>query len=609
MRSSNFDDLDHGETLRGFREGQTVFGRYRLEKILGRGGMGVVWLGWDGKLERNMALKFLPEMVARDKMAVDDLKRETKRCLDITHPNIVRVYDFLEDEAKGLAGISMEYVDGNNLSNLRASREDRCFEVRELNDWAKALCEAMEYAHREVKVVHRDLKPANLMVTAGKLKVADFGIARSLVDSMSRVSANVGSSSGTLVYMSPQQAMGDTASALDDLYALGATLYDLLTGRPPFYTGNIYEQLKERAPTSVSVRRAELQSGKEPVPQEWEKTIAACLEKDPAKRPQSAGEVAYRLGLAKDYERSGMAEEPKRKTVRVNDLPTRPLEEKSSSLSTKSNAPMGLLLSMLALIVIGMGWRYGIEQPRQEEEKKRVTAIVEAQQQAAEANHQKELAEAKAKTDEAVQQRLAAEANAREAERQKQAAEAQRQIELADAKARTDAAERQRQAADAKAKADAAERQRQAADAKAKADVAERQRLTAEAQLKAEQERQQKAEAAKPALIDGTWSGSLPFQDSGGGRGYHAFTLRISNGGRLIDVTYADGTSHQWAGTRDGNHIQFNDRNSINNYVSEWNLSVNARGNGLKVSRFGKVIAGPLRGGTYMAQGILNREN
>ena len=109
-----------------------MFGRYRLEKILGRGGMGVVWLGWDGKLERNMALKFLPEMVARDKMAVDDLKRETKRCLDITHPSIVRVYYFLEDENRGVAGISMEYVDGDNLSNIRAPRVDHCFEVLEI---------------------------------------------------------------------------------------------------------------------------------------------------------------------------------------------------------------------------------------------------------------------------------------------------------------------------------------------------------------------------------------------------------------------------------------------------------------------------------------------
>jgi len=127
-------------------------------------------------------------------------------------------------------------------------------------------------------VVHWDLKPANLMVTlGGKFKVADFGIARSLVDSMSRVSVNVGSSSGTLVYMSPQQAMGEPSSALDDIYALGATLYDLLTGRPPFYTGNVYEQLKERVPTSVCERRVELNAGKELIPTEWEETIMACL--------------------------------------------------------------------------------------------------------------------------------------------------------------------------------------------------------------------------------------------------------------------------------------------------------------------------------------------
>ena len=86
----------------------------------------------------------------------------------------MRVYDFLEDETRGVAGISMEYVDGNNLSNLRADREDRSFEVAELTAWVRALCEALKYAHGEAKVVHRDLKPANLMVTSeGKLKVAD----------------------------------------------------------------------------------------------------------------------------------------------------------------------------------------------------------------------------------------------------------------------------------------------------------------------------------------------------------------------------------------------------------------------------------------------------
>ncbi len=289
---SNFDDIDLGATLTGFRAGQKVFQRFTLRQMLGRGGMGVVWLAGDESLERDVALKFLPELVVRDRLAVADLKRETNRCLKLTHAHIVRVHDFVEDQARGLAAISMEYVDGDNLSNLRAEREHRCFEVEELRPWIKQLCEALDYAHTRAKMVHRDLKPANLMLTGdGELKVADFGVARSLVDSVSRVSAPVGA--GTLVYMSPQQALGQFATVADDIYSLGATIYDLLTGRPPFFSGNIFEQVKSVAPTNVSQRRLELDvENGDPIPTEWEETIAACLAKNPADRPKSVLQVA-----------------------------------------------------------------------------------------------------------------------------------------------------------------------------------------------------------------------------------------------------------------------------------------------------------------------------
>lgn len=360
--AGTFNDLDYGETLRGFRAGQTVLGRYRLEHVLGRGGMGVVWLARDEILNRPVALKFLPEMMVRDKLAVADLKREANRCMDITHLNIVRVNDFLEDEARGIVGISMEYVDGDNLSNLRADREGRCFEARELRGWVESLCLALEYAHRKAKVVHRDLKPANLMVTKeGELKVADFGIARSLVDSLSRVSAGHDLSSGTLVYMSPQQAIGRAVSALDDVYSLGATLYDLLTGRPPFYTGNIYEQLKQVVPSPVSQRRTELGAGKEPIPPEWEKTIAACLEKDPAKRPQSAGEIAYRLGLGNEFSGQALPEIPKAEVIRTghakNSIGEGRQKEHSASASPDSQTPFSEDPSSLGLDVLKEQYR------------------------------------------------------------------------------------------------------------------------------------------------------------------------------------------------------------------------------------------------------------
>lgn len=103
------DNLDLGQTLRGFAAGQKVFGRYTLARLLGRGGMGVVWLAHDGKLEQDVALKFLPEIVANDPAAINDLKRETRRSLQLTHPHIVRIYDFVEDSR--LAAVAMEFVD------------------------------------------------------------------------------------------------------------------------------------------------------------------------------------------------------------------------------------------------------------------------------------------------------------------------------------------------------------------------------------------------------------------------------------------------------------------------------------------------------------------
>ena len=179
------------ETALDAAGGQVVFGRYTLVKVLGRGGMGIVWLARDEELERDVALKFLPDLMIQDRALLDQLKRETKRCLELTHPHIVRIHDFVHDERSGC--ISMEYVDGETLSNLRAEKEQKVFEPDEIAGWISQLCDALDYAHNHAKVIHRDLKPANLMVNQrGDLKVADFGIARSLVDSASRLTAEAG---------------------------------------------------------------------------------------------------------------------------------------------------------------------------------------------------------------------------------------------------------------------------------------------------------------------------------------------------------------------------------------------------------------------------------
>jgi serine/threonine protein kinase/Tfp pilus assembly protein PilF len=283
-------------TQREFVSGQRLFGRYTLIRILGRGGMGIVWLAHDEELERDVALKFLPDLIIHDAAVLSDLKRETRRCLELTHKNIVRIYDFVHDERSGC--ISMEHVDGETLSSLRCGKEQKVFEPAELTEWIGQLCDALDYAHNYAHVIHRDLKPANLMVNQrGELKVSDFGIARSLEDSMS-VITKAGGRSGTLAYMSPQQLEGERGTHLDDIYSLGASVYELLTSKPPFYVGNIDRQIREKIPPPMMERRKEFDIEAEPIPAVWEEWVAACLAKDPARRPQSTAEVARRLQLA-----------------------------------------------------------------------------------------------------------------------------------------------------------------------------------------------------------------------------------------------------------------------------------------------------------------------
>ena len=326
-------------TLREFVAGQKLFNRYTLIKTLGRGGMGVVWLARDDELERDVALKFLPELIIHDRAVLGDLKRETRRSLELTHKNIVRIYDFVHDQASGC--ISMEYVDGDTLSNLRADKPRKVFEPDELKDWTSQLCGALDYAHNHARIVHRDLKPANLMVNQrGDLKVADFGIARSLSDSISKLTMEHGKS-GTLVYMSPQQLDGDRGNHLDDVYSLGASIYELLTSKPPFYSGNVDRQIREKVPPSMTQRRKELEIEGDPIDAAWEEVVARCLAKNPARRPQSVAEIATRL------------EEPSPKTRRA------------TRAAKQSNKRVGLLVAV-GVLVVGIAavssWYFGFFQ-------------------------------------------------------------------------------------------------------------------------------------------------------------------------------------------------------------------------------------------------------
>src|SRR5437667_3417963 len=322
-------------TLREYRSGQKLFGRYTLIKILGRGGMGIVWLAHDEELEREVALKFLPDLIIHDAAVLSDLKRETRRCLELTHKNIVRIYDFVHDERSGC--ISMEYIDGDTLSNLRCDKERKVFEPTELTDWISQLCDALDYAHNYARIIHRDLKPANLMVNQrGELKVSDFGIARSLGDSLSVITM-AGGRSGTLSYMSPQQLEGERGTHLDDIYSLGASVYELLTSKPPFYVGNIDRQIREKVPPSMTERRKEFEIEAEPIPAAWEEWVAACLAKDPGRRPQSVREIARQLQMP-----SPEARPPSVRTF----------------FQRKKKRVLAIGLALLCLLALG-GWYFG----------------------------------------------------------------------------------------------------------------------------------------------------------------------------------------------------------------------------------------------------------
>jgi hypothetical protein len=272
--------------------------RYQIQQRIGRGGMGVVYLGIDTKTQDKVAVKFIPDAIKSDEAAISELRSETRKGRRLTHRNIVSILELLDDNGEDPPAIIMEYIDGPTLSALRIKQPGQIFEVdARFKDWVDQLLNALDYAHETARIVHRDLKPANIMVnSAGVLKVADFGIACSMRDSVSRVSVSQNNSAGTLLYMSPQQYMGRVPCESDDIYALGATLYELLTGKPPFHSGKVEQQLKEKIPPSVADRRAELGVKGAPIPPAWETVIAACLEKQPQNRPISI--TAIRAGLA-----------------------------------------------------------------------------------------------------------------------------------------------------------------------------------------------------------------------------------------------------------------------------------------------------------------------
>jgi len=281
------------ETLRRLTAGQRVFGRFLLEHVLGQGGMGVVWKARDEALEKVVALKFVLESRVCDPDAVAVLKHETRRCQELRHAGIVAIYDLHQDDEH--VAVSMEYVAGATLAAHKADRGVGVFDPEELLPWLDQLDAALTYAHTEARVVHRDLKPSNLILTdTGRLKVMDFGISHQIAETIAG-KTTTGVDGISLPYGSPQQLLGERARVADDIYSLGATIYDLLTGRPPFFRGKLDLQVLEIAPPPMGERRQELGRKGAPIPRQWEELVASSLAKEPESRPASVHEFVAAL--------------------------------------------------------------------------------------------------------------------------------------------------------------------------------------------------------------------------------------------------------------------------------------------------------------------------
>jgi tetratricopeptide (TPR) repeat protein len=263
-------------------------GRYRCQQLLGEGGMGQVWLVYDEQLERHVALKTLHQRSAADIEALRELKEEVQKCLELTHPNIIRIYDLAEPPGED-AFISMEYVSGEDLYERLKQHPEGRFSWKDIEPYASSLCDALEYAH-DHGMVHRDLKPQNLIVTQeNELKLADFGIAAPATGDEEEAVPRA----GTPVYWGPQQAQGMTPAPTDDIYSFGITLYHLLVGDAPFLGANepeITRQHIEDEPMHPQQKLEELgEKGK--IPGYVSDLILKCLAKKPTERFQRAGEV------------------------------------------------------------------------------------------------------------------------------------------------------------------------------------------------------------------------------------------------------------------------------------------------------------------------------